>query len=315
MTASLANPCDLRGLAFIELAGPDPDALHRLLTGFGFSRTMRHERRAVDLYQQGDIALLLDRATDGFAARFTAAHGPCICAMGWKVGDAATAATTAVTRGARPADGDLRRADGPSVPAVFGIGDSLLYFVDATATWEALGFAPLAAPDRVPPKGFTTIDHLTNNVAKGELPRWAGFYKDVFGFTEVRYFDIRGVKTGLTSYALRSPDGSFCIPINEGTEAKSRRSTSTSRSTTARASSTWRSSPTICSARSPRSRARRSSSSTSTPTTTRRCSTACPASARTRPRSRAGRCWSTATPRATCCRSSPRTCSARSSSS
>ena len=221
MTASLANPCDLRGLAFIELAGPDPDALHRLLAGFGFSRTMRHQRRAVDLYQQGDIALLLDRAPDGFAARFTAAHGPCICAMGWKVGDAQAAATTAVARGARPADGDLRRADGPPVPAVFGIGDSLLYFVDAGATWEALGFAPLAAPDRVPSKGFTTIDHLTNNVAKGELPRWSGFYKDVFGFTEVRYFDIRGVQTGLTSYALRSPDGSFCIPINEGTEAKS----------------------------------------------------------------------------------------------
>ena len=41
------------------------------------------------------------------------------------------------------------------------------------------------------------------------------FYKNIFGFTEVRYFDIQGAKTGLTSYALRSPDGSFCIPINQ----------------------------------------------------------------------------------------------------
>ncbi len=220
-SANLANPCDLRGLSFIELAGPDPDALHRLLIAFGFSRTMRHFQRPVDLYQQGDIALMLDRAPDGFAARFAAAHGPCICAMGWKAGDARTAATTAVRRGARPADGDLRGADGQVVPAVFGIGDSLIYFVDDQVSWTTLGFIDLDRPDRVPAKGFTAIDHLTNNVARGELPRWSGFYKDVFGFTEVRYFDIRGVKTGLTSYALRSPDGSFCIPINEGTESKS----------------------------------------------------------------------------------------------
>ena len=53
------------------------------------------------------------------------------------------------------------------------------------------------------------------------MQTWADFYKTVFGFTEVRYFDIRGVATGLTSYALRSPDGSFCIPINEGSEEKS----------------------------------------------------------------------------------------------
>ena len=47
------------------------------------------------------------------------------------------------------------------------------------------------------------------------MEQWSRFYTDIFGFTPVRYFDIRGVKTGLTSYALRSPDGSFCIPINQ----------------------------------------------------------------------------------------------------
>ncbi|MBK9035773.1 MAG: 4-hydroxyphenylpyruvate dioxygenase [Myxococcales bacterium] len=221
MTADHRNPCDLRGLAFAELAGPDPDVLHRLLVAFGFSRTMRHQVRPVDLYQQGGIALMLDRAPDGFGAGFAAAHGPCICALGLYAGDAARAATTAVARGARPADGDLRAAAGAPVPAVQGIGGSLLYFVEGPDPWAALGFAPLAAPDVVPSKGFTAIDHLTNNVGRGELPRWSAFYREVFGFTEVRYFDIRGVKTGLTSYALRSPCGTFCIPINEGTETGS----------------------------------------------------------------------------------------------
>jgi 4-hydroxyphenylpyruvate dioxygenase len=110
------------------------------------------------------------------------------------------------------------------VPAVFGIGDSLIYFVDqphAADKWERLGFVALEQPVLSEGKGFSRIDHLTNNVEKGTMQQWASFYKDVFAFTEVRYFDIRGAKTGLTSYALRSPDGSFCIPINEADEQKS----------------------------------------------------------------------------------------------
>ncbi len=209
------NPCGLRGISFIELAAPDPDAIHRLLLAFGFSRTMRHRARAVDLYEQGGIVMLLDRSPTGFSARFTAAHGPCICAMGWRVDDPRAAQSAAVARGARAADGDL------PLPAVLGIGDSLIYFVAADRSWAALGFEPLAAPDRVPAKGFVAIDHLTNNVPRGELGTWAAFYERVFGFTQVRYFDIRGVKTGLHSFALRSPCGSFCIPINEGTETRS----------------------------------------------------------------------------------------------
>lgn len=215
------NPCRLRGIAFVVLAAADPGPLHRLLLAFGFSRTMRHAERAVDLYQQGEMAFLLDRSATGFSARFTAAHGPCISAMGWRADSATAAAATAIERGARPAAGDLRRFDDTRVPAVRGIGDSLIYLIDDADTWSALGFVSLDRPDLVPAKGFVRIDHLTNNVPRGELARWAAFYRDVFAFTEVRYFDIRGVRTGLQSFALRSPCGSFCIPINEGTEDRS----------------------------------------------------------------------------------------------
>jgi len=221
------NPCGLRGLAFIEMAAPDPAAIHRLLLAFGFSRTRRHARRPVDLYEQGEIRILLDRSPTSFAAAFASAHGPCISAIGLRVDDARAAAAVAEERGAWPGSGDLWWTEGRVVPSVMGIGDSLIYFVDDApgasgpgddaATWEALGFTPLATPDRVPARGFTRIDHLTNNVPRGELSRWSRFYQDVFGFTEVRYFDIRGVMTGLQSHALRSPCGTFCIPINEGT--------------------------------------------------------------------------------------------------
>lgn len=216
-----ANPCGLRGFAFVVLASPRPDELHDLLIAFGFSRTRRHAARPIDLYQQGEIAMLIDRSPDGFAAGFTGLHGPCIAAMGWRAADADRAMTTAIARGASAGRGDLLRSGGAPLPCVTGIGESLIYFVDDTTTWGALGFEPLAEPEWNPAKGFLAIDHLTNNVPRGELTRWGAFYKDVFGFTEVRYFDIRGVKTGLQSYALRSPDGSFCIPINEGTETGS----------------------------------------------------------------------------------------------
>lgn len=217
------NPLSLDGIEFVELASPDPDALATLFFALGMSRTAKHERRAIDLFEQGNIRFLLNREPRSFAARFAEAHGPCIASMGWRTRAGAAAARIALERGARPADGDLT-VHGAPVPAIFGIGDSLIHLVDVSsgqADWRGMGFEPLARPDVTTPKGFFAIDHLTNNVEKGTMERWASFYKDIFGFTEVRTFDIRGEKTGLQSYALRSPCGTFCIPINEADEAKS----------------------------------------------------------------------------------------------
>lgn len=230
------NPTGLTGIDFVELTSGEPQALHALLVAFGFSRTMRHAQRDVDLYEQHDITFLVNREAGSFAGGFAKAHGPSICSMGWRFTDPTAARATAVARGARPAERvDLLDAEGHALPAIYGIGESLLYFVKApmgshdavardsarAARWAALGFVPHPSPVRVADKGFLAIDHLTNNVHKGTMQTWASFYKDVFGFSEVRYFDIKGVKTGLASYALRSPDGSFCIPINEGRDQKS----------------------------------------------------------------------------------------------
>lgn len=219
------NPVGLQGIDFIEFASPEPERLDRLFRAFGFSRTLHHPIRRIDLYEQGDIRLLLNRGSASFASGFSALHGPSICSMGWRVHDGQKALAAATARGARSStQGDLFFRDGRPVPAVYGIGESLIYLVDGAheaGKWERLGFVPHPEPVRVASKGFTLLDHLTHNVEKGTMARWASFYKDIFGFTEVRYFDIRGVMTGLTSYALRSPCGTFCIPINEADEKKS----------------------------------------------------------------------------------------------
>ncbi len=100
----------------------------------------------------------------------------------------------------------------------------MIYFIEngkeGASPYEA-EFLPAESPELVEDKGFLSIDHLTNNVYKGTMETWANFYKDIFGFTEVRTFDIKGRKTGLQSYALQSPCKTFCIPINEGTEERS----------------------------------------------------------------------------------------------
>jgi 4-hydroxyphenylpyruvate dioxygenase len=209
------NPVGLNGISWVEFASPEPDRLHNLFVAFGFSRRLTHEHLAIELYEQGEMKLLLNREPVGFAATFAKLHGPSICSMGWLVDDSDLALKTASERGA-----NAFTASSPyGAPAVFGIGESLIYLPDGDGWLE--NFVAHPEPVEVPEKGFTRIDHLTNNVQKGTMQTWARFYKEVFGFTEVRYFDIRGAQTGLTSYALRSPDGSFCIPINEGSEDKS----------------------------------------------------------------------------------------------
>lgn len=212
------NPIGLDGIDFVEFAGPEPAQLDELFLAFGFSRLRRHPSQDVLYYKQNDIHFLLNREPGSFAEDFARRHGPSICSMGWRVEDAKHAIAEAVKRGAR-------RFEGSGVvdaPAIYGIGDSLIYFVESREPGDTFaGFPALEEPLNKPDLGFTAIDHLTNNVLKGTMETWSNFYKEIFGFTEVRYFDIKGVKTGLTSYALRSPCGKFCIPINEGNEEKS----------------------------------------------------------------------------------------------
>ena len=222
----MINHVGITGFEFIEFSTTgDGKDLHNLFLKLGCSRVKRHKTKAIDYYRQNDIHFLVNREKGSFASKFTSQHGPCASSTGWRVKDAKLAVEAAVKRGAKRAEvSDYRDYNGNPLPAIYGVGGSLIYFIDNAKDperYDKMEFVDLEKPDMVPSKGFHLVDHLTNNVDKGELQPLATFYKDVFGFEEVRYFDIRGKKTGLISYALRSPCGSFCIPINEGTEAKS----------------------------------------------------------------------------------------------
>jgi 4-hydroxyphenylpyruvate dioxygenase len=218
----MTNKIGLDGIEFIEFCSDSSTDLHKLFTEFGFTKLFEHKSKQVDLYRQGQITFLLNKAKDNFSHEFQKKHGPCVSSMAWRVKDAKSAWNLAQERGAQAANvGDYNDSDGP-LKSIEGIGDSIIYLTEKDPLfYQSLGFTQIKNPEQVKSKGFEDIDHLTNNVFRGTMEKWSKFYKEIFEFTEIRYFDIRGMKTGLTSYALQSPCKKFCIPINEGTEAKS----------------------------------------------------------------------------------------------
>ena len=221
------NPMGTDGFEFIEYAAPDPVAMGRLFEQMGFRAIARHRHKNVILYRQGGVNFIVNAEPDSFAQRFARLHGPSICAIAFRVHDAGAAYRRALDLGAWGFDSK----SGPmelNIPAIKGIGDSLVYFVDR---WRGKGgrsggigdisiydvdFEPLAdASETHAGAGLTYVDHLTHNVHRGRMGEWAEFYERLFNFREVRYFDIEGQVTGVKSKAMTSPCGKIRIPINE----------------------------------------------------------------------------------------------------
>ena len=217
------NPMGTDGFEFVEYTAPDTVALGRLFESMGFSAVARHRSKRVTLYKQGGINFIVNAEPDSFAQSFARVHGPSACAFGIRVKDAAAAFKRAVELGAKPYDGPV----GPmelSIPAIQGIGGSLLYMIDryGPRTIYDVDFVPVPGTDPDPKGvGLEYVDHLTHNVYEGRMDTWAQFYGKLFNFREIRYFDIKGKKTGLTSRALTSPCGKIRIPINEPSDKKS----------------------------------------------------------------------------------------------
>ena len=217
-----ANPAGTDGFEFVEFAHPEPAKLAALFEGMGYVEVARHKTKDISLYRQGRINYIINREPGSHASRFVDAHGPCAPAMAWRVVDAQVALRRCLEYGAEEYTGSDKSLD---VPAVVGIGGSLLYLVE---TYDAKGspYADehewLGDSDPQPAGvGFYYIDHLTHNVERGNMDTWYRFYAEVFNFREIRFFDIEGKLTGLTSRALTSPCGKIRIPINESADENS----------------------------------------------------------------------------------------------
>jgi 4-hydroxyphenylpyruvate dioxygenase len=211
-TISAENPAGTDGFAFVEFAHPQPDMLRNVFAKMGYARVAHHRTKAVELWQQGDITYILNDAPGSHARRFAEQHGPCASSMGWRVTDAQHAFDHAVANGAKPYSGPGRVVD---LPAIEGIGGSLIYFTDRYGDSHPFHDFVWTAPAGPAGVGFHYLDHLTHNVHRGNMDHWFDFYGRLFNFRQIRFFDISGKYTGLHSRALTSPCGRIRIPINE----------------------------------------------------------------------------------------------------
>ena len=222
------NPVGLDGFDFVEFCAPEKGTLEPVFQAMGFTHVANHRSKDVQLWRQGNINLITNYEPGSAAWYFAREHGPSACGMGFRVKDAAVAWAQLMEAGAEPVDTQV----GPmelSIPAIKGIGGALVYLVDRYADEgdDALSiydidFEYLEGVEKHPEgAGFDRIDHLTHNVYNGRMAYWADYYERLFNFREIRFFDIKGEYTGLTSQALTAPDGKIRIPLNqEGDDGK-----------------------------------------------------------------------------------------------
>ena len=216
------NPMGTDGFEFVEYCHTDPAALEKLFTQLGFKKTGTHKSKKVTLWQQGDINFILNAEPAAMEFAKARNNGGGALAMAFRVKDAEAALKHAISKGAKKVEGKV----GPgelTIPAIEGIGGSILYLVDKYGAKGSIYETDFNITDSAPNAGagLTYLDHLTHNVNRGNMAKWADFYTDLFNFREIRYFDIEGKLTGLKSKAMTSPCGKIRIPINESSDDKS----------------------------------------------------------------------------------------------
>lgn len=216
------NPMGLAGFEFLEFATPDFGKLRTQFEAMGFKQTAKHPERAIYLFQQGDIRFIVNTQPASLAEHFAYEHGASCCGMGFRVKNAQEAFTRAVTLGATPFTSTVNPGE-LKFPAIFGIGGSVIYFIDdahAKAFYQDTLKLPADAP-LIPGVGLQFIDHLTHNLRRGNMDIWYEYYQRLFNFKQIRFFNIKGQQTGLISRAIASPDGKIKIPLNESTDQNS----------------------------------------------------------------------------------------------
>jgi len=218
MTDLFDNPMGLMGFEFVEFASPKAGVLEPVFESMGFTHVARHRSKNVQLFRQGEINFIINSEPKSQAAYFAAEHGPSACGMAFRVRDAHRAYARALELGAQPLD----IPTGPMelrLPAIKGIGGAPLYLIDRFEPGRSIydiDFEWIDGVERRPVgHGLKLIDHLTHNVYRGRMAYWAEFYGKLFNFREIRYFDIQGEYTGLTSKAMTAPDNLIRIPLNE----------------------------------------------------------------------------------------------------
>lgn len=215
------NPAGLKGIDHLEFT---VDSLEsptiKLFSTMGFVKTAQTSDSA--LYTQGQVRFLVKASQNEseLSRKYLKAHGEGVSKMSFQVESVEKALEITLKNGAKLVH-DLKiqeTANGMTKTAsIQGFGDVVNEFVERPTSefrpgYQSVENDPTAHPLKT---RVSRIDHLTNNVPKGQMDHWVEFYKRTYGFLETRYFDIKGSKTGLNSKVVQLADNSIIIPINE----------------------------------------------------------------------------------------------------
>ncbi|MCF6765149.1 4-hydroxyphenylpyruvate dioxygenase [Thiotrichales bacterium 19S3-7] len=221
---TLENPAETNGFAFLEYTSTSPLQLRELFKSLGFTHVANHKTKHIEVWQQNSIFFLINAETEGFAQDFATKHGGGVCSMGFLVNDPQLAYQHAKNAGAKDVEATSDNWHDSSIKLIHGIADTRLYLTPYANILESNLFNSIPNSAQAMQKnqvGLKLLDHVTHNVFRGNMNKWAGFYEKLFNFREIRYFDIEGKLTGLFSRAMTSPCHKIRIPINESADDKS----------------------------------------------------------------------------------------------
>lgn len=218
-----ANPVGTDGFDFLEFSTKQPQTLIKQFESLGFIPIAKHKASDITIFQQNDTRFIINASKNSHASQFSDLHGTSTSAMGFRVKDAKFAYQYALANGAIPFQ-SINQVNDYGIPAIYGVGNSLIYFVDYkynVSNYEHHFYHLPTQQTKHIGNGLLYIDHVTHNLYRGNMAEWADFYTRLFNFHEIRYFDIEGKLTGLKSKAMTSPCGKIRIPLNESADDKS----------------------------------------------------------------------------------------------
>ncbi len=215
------NPAGLKQIDHLEFTVNDLNSpTVKLFNTMGFLQTADNEDSR--LYTQGQVRFLVKASTDenNLARKYFKAHGEGVSKISFSVESVEKALEITLKNGAKLIS-DFKTVESEygitKTASIQGFGDVVNEFVERPTNEFRPGFKNSATDENAKPLAtrVSRIDHLTNNVPKGQMEHWVEFYKRTYGFIETRYFDIKGTKTGLNSKVVQLADNSIIIPINE----------------------------------------------------------------------------------------------------
>ncbi|MFT2090334.1 4-hydroxyphenylpyruvate dioxygenase [Paraglaciecola sp. 2405UD69-4] len=207
---------NVEGISFIEFTGSKPNLLIELFESMGLKLSHHKEDSKITLHQHGNINFISNPSDSGNVKKFRAVHNRGASALGFKVENSEVAFKQAIELGAEAAE--LANYD---IPAIKGIGTSIVYLVDKDSEAQLLGQFEKSTVEPLFDNCLCEVDHLTHNLYSGGIEKQKAFYGKIFGFASLRTFDIEGKKTGLLSEVIASPNGKVIIPLNETKDDKS----------------------------------------------------------------------------------------------